>query len=77
MIYTTVADAAAPIARVIAGKRHVFVISHVNPDGDAIGSLIGLGLGVGAAWSSDNLAGSNAGTTFCQEHPGRRPCPKL
>ncbi len=44
MIYTTVADAAAPLAQVIAGKHHILVISHVNPDGDAIGSVVGLGL---------------------------------
>ncbi|MBA3944690.1 MAG: bifunctional oligoribonuclease/PAP phosphatase NrnA [Herpetosiphonaceae bacterium] len=44
MMYTTVADAAAPLRQIIAGKHHILVISHVNPDGDAIGSVVGLGL---------------------------------
>jgi phosphoesterase RecJ-like protein len=33
----------------IAGARRVLAITHVNPDGDAIGSLLGFGLAVRAA----------------------------
>lgn len=33
--------AAAPIAAQIAAASHVLVLTHVNPDGDAIGSLLG------------------------------------
>lgn len=44
MIYTNVEHAAEPLAAILAGKRHVLVITHVNPDGDAVGALVGLGL---------------------------------
>jgi phosphoesterase RecJ-like protein len=33
----------------IAGARRVLAITHINPDGDAIGSLLGFGLAVRAA----------------------------
>lgn len=33
----------------IQGARHILVASHVRPDGDAIGSLLGLGLGLQGA----------------------------
>ena len=33
----------------IAGAKRVLAITHINPDGDAIGSLLGFGLAVRAA----------------------------
>lgn len=44
MIYANVAAAAAPLAENIADKQHILIMSHVNPDGDAIGSVVALGL---------------------------------
>lgn len=44
MIYTQAAQAAPAIAAQLRGKRHILLITHVNPDGDALGSLLGLGL---------------------------------
>lgn len=44
MIYTNAAEAAPAIAAQVHDKRHILLITHVNPDGDAVGSLLGLGL---------------------------------
>lgn len=44
MLYTNAHQAAPAIAACVAGKRHILLITHVNPDGDAVGSLLGLGL---------------------------------
>lgn len=44
MLYSTVDRAAPAIADALHGKRHALLITHVNPDGDAVGSLAGLGL---------------------------------
>ncbi|HEY1016711.1 MAG TPA: bifunctional oligoribonuclease/PAP phosphatase NrnA [Herpetosiphonaceae bacterium] len=43
MLHTTVEAAAAPLMEAIAAARHILVTTHLNPDGDAVGSLIGLG----------------------------------
>ena len=40
----------------LAGARRVLVITHVNPDGDAIGSLLGFGLAARAAGKDVVLA---------------------
>ena len=48
MLYSNVADAAPAFARLLdergTAKRSILIITHVNPDGDAIGALTGLGL---------------------------------
>ena len=44
MLYTNAELAAPAIADCVRDKRHLLLITHVNPDGDAIGSLLGLGL---------------------------------
>lgn len=44
MLYTTAEQAAPAIAACVRDKRHILLITHVNPDGDAVGSLLGLGL---------------------------------
>lgn len=41
MIYTAVAEAAAPFRAMVDGARRVLLLTHINPDGDAIGSLLG------------------------------------
>jgi len=44
MRYTNANEAASAIAARIQDKQHILMITHVNPDGDAVGSLLGLGL---------------------------------
>ncbi len=44
MLYTNAQEAAPAIAECLRDKRHILLITHVNPDGDAVGSLLGLGL---------------------------------
>lgn len=47
-VYVNARAAAPALAACLEDKRHVLVITHVNPDGDAIGSLTGLGLALEA-----------------------------
>lgn len=42
MLYTHPNEAAGPIAAELAKATHILVLTHVNPDGDAIGSLLGV-----------------------------------
>lgn len=42
MIYTDPAAAAVPFAALIAEARRPLLLTHLNPDGDAIGSLLGM-----------------------------------
>ncbi len=44
MLYNNVEQAAPALAGIVRDKRHILIVTHVNPDGDAIGSLTGLGL---------------------------------
>ena len=44
----TVDDAARPAAAEIAAAKSIVMACHVNPDGDALGSMLGLGLGLAA-----------------------------
>ncbi|MBX0326205.1 bifunctional oligoribonuclease/PAP phosphatase NrnA [Oscillochloris sp. ZM17-4] len=41
MIYTDPTDAAPAFARQIAEAHRILLLTHINPDGDAIGSLLG------------------------------------
>ncbi|GAC1534166.1 MAG: bifunctional oligoribonuclease/PAP phosphatase NrnA [Herpetosiphon sp.] len=43
-IYNDVAAAAQPLADIVADKQHILIVTHVNPDGDAVGSLAALSL---------------------------------
>lgn len=42
MIYTNPIDAAPAFAATLAKAQRVLILTHINPDGDAIGSLLGL-----------------------------------
>jgi phosphoesterase RecJ-like protein len=42
MIYESAAQAAPAIADRIAAARRIVILTHINPDGDAIGSLLGV-----------------------------------
>jgi phosphoesterase RecJ-like protein len=44
VIHSSVHSAAPAIADCLRDKHHILVITHVNPDGDAIGSLTALGM---------------------------------
>ncbi|MBW2591905.1 MAG: bifunctional oligoribonuclease/PAP phosphatase NrnA [Deltaproteobacteria bacterium] len=41
-------------------SKHVFLASHINPDGDAVGSLIAMGLAVGALNKNVTLYNENS-----------------
>ncbi len=41
MIFTDPTAAAPPLAAQIAAAHRILILSHINPDGDAIGSLLG------------------------------------
>lgn len=43
MLYTTIEHAAAPLLQAFRAAQHILLTTHVNPDGDAVGSLIGMG----------------------------------
>src|SRR5690348_9036629 len=42
MIYDNAAQAAPAIAERIAAADRILILTHINPDGDAIGSLLGM-----------------------------------
>lgn len=42
MIYDNVTEGALAVAERIAAANHILILSHINPDGDAIGSLLGV-----------------------------------
>lgn len=44
MLYSNAAQAAPALRECFADKDHILIITHVSPDGDAIGSLLGIGL---------------------------------
>ncbi len=44
MLYSSAEQAAPAIREVFADKDHILIITHVSPDGDALGSLLGIGL---------------------------------
>lgn len=48
MIYNDPTNAAGPIAERIAAAQHILLLTHVNPDGDAIGALLGVWHALGA-----------------------------
>ncbi len=53
MLYSSAASAAPELARFLGwdgqSRPHVLIITHVNPDGDAVGSLVGLGVALESA----------------------------
>jgi phosphoesterase RecJ-like protein len=53
MIYTNIADAAPAVAQLIAEARRIVILTHINPDGDAIGSMLG-------AWHALSALGKTA-----------------
>src|SRR5437764_2219533 len=42
MIYDNAAQAASAIAARVGSTRRTLILTHINPDGDAIGSLLGM-----------------------------------
>ncbi len=43
MLYTTIDHAAEPLLQAFRTAQHILLTTHVNPDGDAIGSLVAMG----------------------------------
>ena len=74
MLYSTAASAAPPLARLLGwdgGSRPpVLLITHVNPDGDAIGSLVGLGLALESAGHHVSLLTPTPPPEFVANVPG-------
>lgn len=48
MIYNDPALAAAPLAERIAAAQHILILTHINPDGDAVGATLGVWHALGA-----------------------------
>jgi phosphoesterase RecJ-like protein len=42
MLYNAIEHAAQPLLEAFQSARHILVTSHINPDGDAIGSVVGI-----------------------------------
>ena len=74
MLYSTAEAAAPELARFFhlpTGKRcHVLLITHVNPDGDAAGSLLGLGLALEALGHRITLLTPTTVPPFVANLPG-------
>jgi phosphoesterase RecJ-like protein len=68
-MYTTVEHAAPALASYLDDKHHILLITHVNPDGDAIGSLTGLGLALEALGHAVTLLTPNSPPPFVANIP--------
>lgn len=62
MIYETAAQSAPAIANRIAAASRILILSHINPDGDAIGSLL-------ATWHALQALGKDAVPMASSELP--------
>ncbi|MDQ5852054.1 MAG: bifunctional oligoribonuclease/PAP phosphatase NrnA [Chloroflexota bacterium] len=69
ILHTSAEQAAPAIAQYVRGKRHILLITHVNPDGDAIGSLVGLGLALEALGHRITLLAPTSPPTFVANIP--------
>ncbi|GIV89936.1 MAG: phosphoesterase [Chloroflexus sp.] len=70
MIFTNSQQAAEPIRAVLANVQRILLLSHVNPDGDAIGSLLGT-MHVLRALGKETVAlASSAPIDYCAALPG-------
>lgn len=70
MIFTNSQQAAEPIRAVLANAQRILLLSHVNPDGDAIGSLLGT-MHVLRALGKETVAlASSAPIDYCAALPG-------
>jgi phosphoesterase RecJ-like protein len=64
------ADIDAAIKAKIASAKNILVVSHVRPDGDAIGSLLGLGLALQEAGKTVQMVLSDGIPTSFRHLPG-------
>ncbi|WP_298814607.1 DHH family phosphoesterase [Chloroflexus sp.] len=70
MIYTDPQQAAGPIRAALADAQRILLLSHVNPDGDAIGSMLGT-MHVLRALGKEVIAlASSAPLDYCAALPG-------
>lgn len=74
MLYSTVADAAPAFARLLAERgtagRSILIVTHLNPDGDAIGSLTGLGMALELMGHRPTLLAPSPVPPFVARMPG-------
>lgn len=63
MIYDNAAEAAPAITARIAAASRILILTHINPDGDAIGSLLGM-------WHALQALGKEALPLVSSELPG-------
>ncbi|MCS6889004.1 MAG: bifunctional oligoribonuclease/PAP phosphatase NrnA [Chloroflexus sp.] len=70
MIYTDPQQAAGPIRDALVNAQRILLLSHVNPDGDAIGSLLG-SMHVLRALGKETIAlASSQPLDYCAALPG-------
>ncbi len=70
MIYSDPQLAAGPIREMVAGAQRILLLSHVNPDGDAVGSLLG-SMHVLRALGKETIAlASSSPLPYCVALPG-------
>lgn len=70
MIYTDPAAAAPAIAERIAKAQRILILTHVNPDGDAVGSLLGMWHALRALGKQATALASPPLPAYCQWLPG-------
>ena len=64
MLYHRAEEAGPAFSEWLTDKRHILLVTHVNPDGDAIGSLVGLGLALEARGHEVTLLAPTAAPPF-------------
>ncbi|MGB9737968.1 MAG: DHH family phosphoesterase [Chloroflexus sp.] len=70
MMFTSSHQAAEPIRAVLTNAQRILLLSHINPDGDAIGSLLGT-MHVLRALGKETVAlASSAPIDYCAALPG-------
>ena len=70
MIYTNPTEAAPAIAEQIARAETILLLTHVNPDGDALGSLLGMWHALTAMGKQVIPLASSALPSYCMWLPG-------
>jgi phosphoesterase RecJ-like protein len=69
-VYSTASEAAPAIAAIVGAKKHILLITHVNPDGDAVGALAGLGLALEGLGHAITLLTPTTRPPFVANIPG-------
>ena len=70
MIYTDPEAAAPPFSAQIARARRILLLTHVNPDGDAVGSMLGAAHALRAIGKEPLCLLSSPAPSYCLHLPG-------